>query len=217
MQTLAFWLVKFFLKLHSAASIFGIDKERVELLLLVSPFRSAHPSKFYQHSHYFVSSFFTFFILSRGSSPYIPITTWHPPSTFFFFFKNNNTRQTETLAHAAQLRRCAGKEPEVHLFSHRGFPITATVTQALGYLSGSSRLISVSTCLLCREFSGLMSTLISQHPLWARKTGRERGPLKGQRQKVKNKLIIIIINCSCRMKCMYATGRRYVLMTPQQK
>ena len=30
-----------------------------------------------------------------------------------------------------------------------------------------------------------MSTLISQHPLWARKTGRERGPLKGQRQKVK--------------------------------
>lgn len=86
MQTLAFWLVKFFLKLHSAASIFGIDKERVELLLLVSPFRSAHPSKFYQHSHYFVSSFFTFFILSRGSSPYIPITTWHPPSTYFFYF-----------------------------------------------------------------------------------------------------------------------------------
>lgn len=164
MQMLPFWVVKFFPKLHSTASIFGIDKERVELLFCWSAcVFQIHTSKqmlpTLQLFYLFIFYFFFLHIIKR-KSPYIPVTTWHPPSTFL-----TQHAQTQTLAHAAQLRHCAGNEPGVHLFSHRGFPITATVTEALGYLSGSSRLISVSTCLLCREFSRLMSTLISQHPL----------------------------------------------------
>lgn len=165
MQMLPFWVVKFFLKLHSTASIFGIDKERVELLFCWSAcvFQIHTSKQMLPTLQLFYLFFFYFFFLHIIKRKFSIYSRNNLTSSINFF--NTTRAQTQTLAHAAQLRHCAGNEPGVHLFSHRGFPITATVTEALGYLSGSSRLISVSTCLLCREFSRLMSTLISQHPL----------------------------------------------------
>lgn len=75
MQMLPFWVVKFFPKLHSTASIFGIDKERVELLFCWSAcVFQIHTSKqmlpTLQLFYLFIFYFFFLHIIKRKFSIY---------------------------------------------------------------------------------------------------------------------------------------------------
>lgn len=102
-----------------------------------------------------------FFHISRGNFTCQPIKKKSLTSPINFY--SNMYDRYGHCTHCAALLLC-WKSQKYICSCTKGFQ-SGCCHRALGCPSGSSQLISVSTCLLCQEFSRLMSTLISQHSL----------------------------------------------------
>lgn len=111
-----------------------------------------------------------------------PWKTWHPSSTF-----KTTRSQTRTPHTLCIFCRYAGNTRSTSVLAPR-VSNQAAATELSATFSGSSQLISVSTCLLCQEFSRLMSTLISQCSLL---------PVEGMRASQSRG---VKINCNSQMK-----------------